>query len=53
MYVKSEGKLIWLACIIWCYVLKGNGSRAAHVLNLVTGQGGVTGSWEDPSTHWI
>jgi len=26
---------------------------APHILNLVIGQGGVTGSWEDPSTHWI
>jgi len=39
--------------LIWCYVVKESGGRAPYILNLVTGQGGVTGSWEDPTTHWI
>jgi len=50
---KCEGKLKWPACLIWCIVLRESGSRAPHILNLVIGQGGVTGFWEDPSTHWI
>jgi len=52
-YMKCEGKLTWPACLIWWYVVKESGSRAPHILNLVTGQGGVIGSWENPSTHWI
>jgi len=53
MYVKCKKILKWPACLIWCFVVKENGSTAPHILNLVIGQGGVTGSWEDPSTHWI
>jgi len=51
--MKCKGKLNWPACLIWRYVVKESGSIAAHVLKLVTGHGGVIGSLEDPSTHWI
>jgi len=52
-YMKCKGKLNCPACLIWRYVLNESGSRAAHVLNLVTEQGGVIDSVEDPSIHWI
>ena len=51
--VMCVKKLKWPACLIWYYVVKESGSRAHHILNLVIGQTGMFGSWEDPSRHWI